>query len=371
MLFNSLEFLIFFPVVWLAHVALPVRTRWLLLLVASYVFYAAWQPLYGLLILVSTVVDYVVAQQVAAAATRRRRRGWLALSLTANLGMLFFFKYYNWLNGTLSAMVGPAWPMPDADVVLPVGISFYTFQTLSYTVDVYRGQQRPEGHFGRFALYVAYFPQLLAGPIERASKLLPQLSEPRPFDPMRLASGLRLAGWGMFKKVVVADRLAAVVDIVYADPAAFGGFAHLVALVFFSIQVYCDFSGYSDIAIGIARTLGVDLIDNFDLPYRSRSMTLLWRRWHISMTLWFRDYVYRPLGGSWGGPFTTARNLMIVMVLSGVWHGAKWSLVVWGVAHGTILIAERFGKPWWQLVCRTTGLARVPGLLAAMEWSWT
>jgi len=370
MLFNSLEFLLFFPVVWLAHFALPPRHRWGLLLVASYVFYAAWQPAYGLLVLASTVVDYGVAQRVAATEEVTPRRAWLAVSLAANLGMLFAFKYYDWLNGTMAGLVA-GWPLPEAGLGLPVGISFYTFQTLSYTVDVFRGQQRPERHFGRFALYVAYFPQLVAGPIERARRLLPQLERSRPFDRRRLASGLRLAAWGLFKKVVVADRLAEVVNIVYADPEGFGGFAHLVALLFFSTQLYCDFSGYSDIAIGIARTLGVDLVDNFDRPYRARSMGELWSRWHISMTTWFRDYVYRPLGGSRRGPWTTARNILIVMVLSGVWHGAKWSLVLWGLLHAVILIAERWGRPAWRGLCAAVGLTRTPVLLGVGEWAWT
>ncbi|MEN0063716.1 MAG: MBOAT family O-acyltransferase [Myxococcota bacterium] len=371
MLFNSLEFLIFFPIVLVVHYALPPRHRWVFLLAASYVFYAAWQPLYSGLIVVSTVVDYVVAGRIEQTRSRFWRRAWLAVSLTANLGMLFAFKYYNWINGTFAAWLGADWPLPELDLVLPVGISFYTFQTLSYTVDVFRGEQKREAHFGRFALYVAYFPQLVAGPIERASRLLPQLERPRPFDWMRIHSGLRLAAWGLFKKVVVADRLAEVVDLVYADPGSFGGFAHVVAIVFFSTQIYCDFSGYSDIAIGVARMLGVDLMKNFDQPYLARSIGVLWSRWHISMTTWFRDYVYRPLGGSRVGAWRYAGNVLIVMVLSGVWHGARWNLVLWGCLHAVLLVSERWGRPFWLSVCETLGLSTRPVLRAFVEWSWT
>ena len=374
MLFNSLEFLLFFPVVVGLFYATPHRHRWLLLLVASYAFYMAWEPAYGLLIGLSTTVDYTVARRLHVASRTTVRRAWLMVSLCLNLGLLFSFKYYNLVNDTfasLAAALGFDWPAPRSSLLLPVGISFYTFQTLSYTIDVYRGRHPPEGHFGVFALFVAYFPQLVAGPIERAERLLPQLRAEVRFDPERIGSGLRLAAWGMFKKVVVADRLAEVVDLVYADPQNFGGFGLALATLFFGYQVYYDFSGYSDIAIGLARVLGVDLITNFDQPYLARSPSALWSRWHISMTTWFRDYVYLPLGGSRVSRWRWALNVTVVFVGSGLWHGAKWSLTVWGALHAAILIAERLTAPGRRWLQDAIGLTATPRLQGFVQWGCT
>ena len=330
----------------------------------------AWEPAYGLLLLTSTAVDWGVSNRLPAAKGVASRRRWLSLSLVVNLGLLFSFKYYTLINTTLvqlAAAVGLSWSMPEFSPLLPVGISFYTFQTVGYTIDVYRGRQDPEPHFGRFALYVSFFPQLVAGPIERAERLLPQLRRPVGASPEQVASGLRLAAWGMFKKVVVADRLAIVVDAVYADPTSFRGFALTVAAVLFAWQVYCDFSGYSDIAIGVARVLGIDLMRNFDQPHLSRSMTEWWIRWHISLSTWFRDYIYIPLGGNRTGPWRWIFNISVVFVVSGLWHGASWRFAVWGALHAVLVVADRFTRPLRDTVAFHLRIHRVPGLRPAIQ----
>ena len=341
MLFNSLQFLLFFPVVAGLYFAWPRRWRWALLLVASYYFYMCWKPEYVLLILASTVVDYCSGLKMSEAPDKRSRRPWLLLSLSANLGLLFAFKYWNFfadstrdLLGTLNIFAD----IPEFSALLPVGISFYTFQTLSYSIDIYRGQLKPERHFGRFALFVSFFPQLVAGPIERASRLLPQFRLEQNFDYERLSSGLRQMIWGMFKKVVVADRLAVYVDAVYSDPGAHQGLPLIAATYFFAFQIYCDFSGYSDIAIGAARVLGFDLMENFRRPYLARTLSDFWRRWHISLSTWFRDYVYIPLGGNRASTARWYGNLAVTFLVSGLWHGANWTFVAWGALHGGYLI---------------------------------
>ena len=341
MLFNSLQFLLFFPVVAGLYFTCPKRWRWALLLVASYYFYMCWKPEYVLLILASTVVDYFSGLKMSAAPDKRSRRPWLTLSLSANLGLLFAFKYWNFFADSTRDLLGAFnifADIPEFSALLPVGISFYTFQTLSYSIDIYRGQLRPERHFGRFALFVSFFPQLVAGPIERASRLLPQLQVEHHFDYERVSSGLRQMIWGMFKKVVVADRLAVYVDAVYSDPSAHQGLPLIAATYFFAFQIYCDFSGYSDIAIGAARVLGFDLMENFRRPYLARTLSDFWRRWHISLSTWFRDYVYIPLGGNRASAARWFSNLAITFLVSGLWHGANWTFVAWGALHGGYLI---------------------------------
>ena len=357
MLFNSLEFLAFFPVVVALYFAVPKRARWLLLLAASYYFYMCWKPEYVLLILASTAVDYWAGLKMGSRESRDQRRPFLVASLCTNLGLLFAFKYWNFFSEStrdvlekFDVTVG----IPEFDLLLPVGISFYTFQTLSYSIDIYRGKLRPERHLGRFALYVAFFPQLVAGPIERASRLLPQFWQEHDFDYDRLGSGLRQMTWGMFKKVVVADRLGIYVDAVYSDPGAHQGLPVVAATYFFAFQIYCDFSGYSDIAIGAARCLGFDLMENFKRPYFARSVSDFWRRWHISLSTWFRDYVYIPLGGSRTTTSRWYRNLAITFLVSGLWHGANWTFVVWGALHGAYLIFAIVSAP-----IRESGLAAV------------
>ncbi|MEX2531232.1 MAG: MBOAT family protein [Gemmatimonadota bacterium] len=341
MLFNSLHFLAFLPVVLALYFATPNRWKWVLLLTASYYFYAAWRVEYLVLIMASTGVDYVAGIRMGKHESRRGRRPWLIVSLFTNLGLLFSFKYLNFASESLQAafdQFNVFYGIPTFDVLLPVGISFYTFQTLSYTIDVYRGRQEPERHLGILALYVSFFPQLVAGPIERSTRLLPQFFREHGFDLERAKSGARLMLWGFFKKVVIADRLAAYVNPVYADPTAHSSATLLVATYFFAFQIYCDFSGYSDIAIGTARIMGYDLMENFRRPYFARSIREFWGRWHISLSTWFRDYVYIPLGGNRVPRLRWYVNLMIVFVVSGLWHGAAWTFILWGALHGGYLV---------------------------------
>ena len=340
-LFNSIAFLVFFPVVVGLYFALPYRWRWMWLLATSYFFYMYWRAEYALLICGSTVVDFLVAQKMAATDDRAKRLPWLLLSFATNLGLLFTFKYYGFFTDSAVAIASAAGlevAAPALNLLLPVGISFYTFQTLGYSIDVYKGEVEPERHFGRFALYVSFFPQLVAGPIERAGHLLPQLRADQDFDYDRALDGLQQMTRGMFKKVVVADRLAVYVNSVYADPGSFSGLQLIVATYFFAFQIYCDFSGYTDIAIGAAKVLGIDLMENFRRPYLATSISDFWKRWHISLSTWFRDYLYIPLGGNRVSKNRWYANLFIVFVVSGLWHGANWTFVVWGALHGGYLI---------------------------------
>jgi len=336
MSFNSIEFLVFYALVTIAFFGLPHRYRWLLLLAASYYFYMSWQVVYLALIVASTVLDYHVALGIQNEKTQVAKRLWLLTSLTGNLGLLFSFKYYSFFAASLNpvlSLFGGLPQLPTSHLLLPVGISFYTFQTLSYTFEVYLGRQKAESNFGTFALYVSFFPQLVAGPIERPQHLLSQLKRVVHFDRDRAVSGLQLMLWGFFKKMVVADNLGPVVDRVYDAPSAFSGPAYAVATVLFAFQIFCDFSAYSDIAIGSARLLGIDLMKNFERPYFSKSIAEFWRRWHISLSTWFRDYVFVPLGGSRAGKPRTYFNLLVVFLISGLWHGAAWTFVAWGFLH--------------------------------------
>ncbi len=326
MLFNSVQFWVFFAVVSGLYFGTPHRWRWVLLLVASYAFYMCWSVKYILVIWGITLLDYWVAIRIEAACGARRR-AWLALSMAGNFGLLGLFKYADFFAG--HAWLGWA---------LPVGISFHTFQAVSYTFDVYAGKVRAERQLGIYALYVAFFPQMVAGPIERAGGMMPQFHRELRLDWQRVFSGLRLALWGMLKKAVVADVAAPVVNAVYGEPHGYGGPMLLLATFLFSIQIYCDFSGYSDIAIGTARILGFDLTVNFRQPYLAASPVEFWRRWHISLSTWFRDYLYIPLGGSRCGMWRYVVNVLVVFVLSGLWHGANWTFAVWGLLHGVYLL---------------------------------
>ncbi len=336
MLFNSIEYLVFLPAVVCLYFLSPVRLRWALLLAASYLFYAAWNIAYVALIGASTLADYVAALGMGREPDRRGRRKWLALSLTVNLGLLFTFKYANFAIDSLqmaSDGLGIGVDLPTLNVLLPIGISFYTFQTLSYAIDVYRGDREPERHLGKFAVFVAFFPQLVAGPIERAKRLLPQFSEHHRWDTDRVKEGVQRILWGFFKKLVVADQAGLYVDAVFADPAEHGTVTLVLGTWLFAFQVYCDFSGYSDIAIGSARIMGFRLMENFRRPYAGETLADLWRRWHISLTTWFRDYIYFPLGGSRAGIARWAIATGAVFMVSGVWHGAAWTFVFWGGLH--------------------------------------
>lgn len=346
MLFNSLDFAVFFPIFFLLYwlVAKNITLRNVFILLSSYVFYAWWDWRFLFLIIFSSIIDYAIGQKLHQAKSKKGRKGLLLVSLVCNLGMLAYFKYanffidsfvssFNFLGGSLDSF--------SLNIILPVGISFYTFQTLSYTIDIYRNKINPTKNWVSFFAFVAFFPQLVAGPIERASHLLPQFSKTYRFSYCALKSGLLLVAFGLFKKMVIADRLAILVNQVYNDPTAYSGQELIIATVFFAFQIYCDFSGYSDIAIGLARTMGFDLMKNFNAPYFSKSITEFWRRWHISLSTWFRDYVYIPLGGSRDGAYKTYLNLFIVFVVSGLWHGAAITFVIWGAIHGIIIVMEK------------------------------
>ena len=317
------------------------RAQNLLLLVSSYFFYGWWDYRFCALMLISSVVDYWVAIGLDRSGRIATRRWLLAASLGVNLGMLGFFKYYNFFAENMTRFLGSlGWQANPffLEVILPVGISFYTFQTLSYTLDTYFGKIRPSREFIAYMAYVSFFPQLVAGPIERASRLLPQFLAERRFDYKIASDGGRQILWGFVKKMVIADNLAAIVDAAYLEPATMGGLPLAFATVCFAFQIYCDFSGYSDIAIGTAKLFGIDLMRNFAYPYFSQNIAEFWRRWHISLSTWFRDYVFIPLGGSRSGPWKTAWNIMVTFVVSGFWHGASWTFIVWGALNGAAML---------------------------------
>jgi len=364
MLFNTLEFAAFLIVVLALYAALPPRAQNRMLLVASYIFYGAWDWRFLGLILLSTAIDYAVALALAREHSPRRRKGLLATSVLANLGILGTFKYAGFFAenfARLFALFGIELSPFVLDIALPVGISFYTFQTLSYTIDVYRGQLAPTRRFLDFALFVAFFPQLVAGPIERATSLLPQILVRRRPSREQVHSGCWLILWGTFKKVVVADNLAFVVDAVYAPGADPTNAEVLLAAYAFFFQIYCDFSGYTDVARGTARIMGFELMLNFDLPAFATSISDLWNRWHISLGSWVRDYVYVPLGGNRRGKWITYRNLMVMFVLIGFWHGAAWTFVLFGAYNGVLMILHRMARP---------GLARIDPERPATRAAW-
>ncbi|MBI34587.1 MAG: membrane-bound O-acyltransferase family protein [Flavobacteriales bacterium] len=348
MLFNSFDFLVFFLFVVGTYFALPHRFRWFLLLVASYFFYGYWEPGYLLIILFSTIIDFFLGRAIHFSTVKSRKRIFLYLSLLSNLSILFFFKYFNFFLENVTPIVhavNPDYKFKMLEILLPVGISFYTFQTLSYSIDIYNGKiKQPEKKFGVFALFVSFFPQLVAGPIERASNLLPQFHKQVRFDFNRIQSGITLMLWGLFKKIVIADRLALIVNEIYNNPTEYHGYTLVIGTLFFAVQIYCDFSGYSDIAIGIARVLGFDFMKNFRTPYFSKSIGEFWNRWHISLSTWFRDYLYIPLGGNRVIKWRWYYNLFITFLISGLWHGAEWTFVIWGAFHGALLILETLVK---------------------------
>ena len=343
MLFNSLAFAIFLPVVFAVYWLLPHRFRWIALLAASYYFYMSWNVKYVVLILATTIISYLAAIGMERARTAAQKKACVLAAALISLGILFIFKYFNFAMESLAALARMiAIPMQPVTLklLLPVGISFYTFQTLSYVVDVYRGDCPAEKHFGMYALFVSFFPQLVAGPIERTTNLLPQLKQEHTFSYDEGAYGLKQMAWGFFKKMAVADTLAVYVNSVYGNLPAHSGFSLILASVFFAFQIYCDFSGYSDIAIGTARLFGIRLMQNFKSPYFSASIKEFWSRWHISLSTWFRDYVYIPLGGNRCGRIRHKLNLLITFLVSGLWHGANWTFVIWGGLHGAAQAAE-------------------------------
>lgn len=344
MLFNSWQYGVFLPIVFALYWVLPHKYRWPLLLAASYYFYMSWNVKYVVLILFTTAVSYTAALLLEKTEQRKKRHLLLTAVLVACLGVLFVFKYWNFFFGSLAALMQrfaiPLHPM-TLRLLLPVGISFYTFQTLGYVIDVYRGDVEAEKNFGVYATFISFFPQLVAGPIERTKNLLPQIKAEHTFDYDQATYGLKLMAWGYFKKMAIADVISIYVDRTYADLWACTGFDLVIAIFFFSLQIYCDFSGYSDIAIGTAKLLGINLVDNFKSPYMSLSVKEFWSRWHISLSTWFRDYVYIPLGGNHVSKLRNYTNLLVTFLLSGLWHGANWTYVIWGGVHGFARIVEK------------------------------
>ena len=343
MLFNSLGYGLFLPAVFAIYWIIPHKYRWILLLVSSYYFYMSWNPKYVVLILATTLVSYTAARLLEKTDSIGRKKLILALTLIVCLGILFVFKYFNFFSETFTSLLArfaiPVSPL-TLKLLLPVGISFYTFQTLSYVIDVYRGKCAAEKNPGVYAAFISFFPQLVAGPIERTDNLLPQIKSRKEFNYESASYGLKLMVWGYFKKLVIADALAQYVDNAYNSLPGCTGLDLLAAIVLFTIQIYCDFSGYSDIAIGTARLFGINLMTNFKSPYFSTSVKEFWSRWHISLSTWFRDYVYIPLGGNRCSKIKRDRNLIVTFLLSGLWHGASFTYVIWGGIHGIAQIIE-------------------------------
>ncbi len=362
MIFNSLIFLKFIAVFGLLYFALKGRARTALMLAASYFFYGWWDWRFLSLIVFSTIIDFWVSTKMDETVDNAIRKKLLWISMTVNLGFLAFFKYYNFFAASFQDMAASMGFEPNdmtLKIILPMGISFYTFQTMSYTIDVYRGDLKAEKDWLKFATFVSFFPQLVAGPIVRASDFLPQFQKTHNFDWDRLISGLGRVFWGFFKKVAIADSIATIVDQVWATPDVHSSSYVLVGVILYSFQIYLDFSGYSDIAIGLARIFGFDFPENFKTPYFSKGFSEFWKRWHISLSSWLRDYLYIPLGGNRGGSYFTYRNLMITMLLGGLWHGANWTFVFWGFLHGSYLILERFvGQPIGRFMKKSVGVPK-------------
>lgn len=348
MTFNSWQFILFYPTVLLLYFLLPKKCKWPLLLIASYFFYMSYSPDLVFLILGTTLVSWLASIFIEKSESKIKRRLLLALTLVVCLGVLFFYKYFDFISSSISSLVGALGVESEPFLLrlaLPVGISFYTFQTLSYVIDVYRGKVKVERNFFFYALFVSFFPQLVAGPIERPDNLIPQLREEHKWSDSDALKGAKHMIVGFFKKICVADLIAMAVDSVYNDPTEAGAISIVIATVLFAIQIYCDFSGYTDIAIGCARIMGIRLMKNFDHPYSATTIKEFWSRWHISLSTWFRDYLYIPLGGSRCKKWRHLTNLFIVFLVSGLWHGAEWTFVIWGALHGIYQIIGNLTAP--------------------------
>lgn len=384
MLFNSTQFIIFLPICIILYFVMPMKVRNLFLLAASYFFYMCWAPQYVLLLMFSTFITWLCGFRVEkAGGGLKYRRAWLAGTVILNIGILFLFKYFNFFGAAVSAVLGRAGFMvsaPRLSLLLPVGISFYTFQSLGYSIDVYRGEIKHERNLIDYALFVSFFPQLVAGPIERSKNLLPQFKERHTFSTERAEAGLRIVLVGMFKKIVVADMAAMYVDAVFARLDLYQGLTLALAVFLFTVQIYCDFSGYSDVARGTALILGFRLMENFSAPYFSGSITEFWSRWHISLSTWLRDYIYIPLGGNRKGFIRKCMNLMVVFLVSGLWHGANMTYVVWGGVHGVFRVLEEClrrirsgwagGKPAGEGFQRLKAFAGVIYCFCVVQFAW-
>lgn len=369
MLFNSIQFVIFFIVVTSLYFTLPHNKRWLLLLLSSCYFYMAFVPIYILILGFTIVIDYIAGIYIENAKGRRRKL-FLIMSLVANIGVLAVFKYWNFIVENFSYLLhgfGLTNALPYLSILLPIGLSFHTFQAMSYTIEVYRGHQKAERHFGIYSLYVMFYPQLVAGPIERPQNLLHQFREQHHFDYERVVEGLKLILWGLVKKLVIADRLALYVNAVYNNPDQHSGLTLILATIFFAFQIYCDFSGYSDIAIGAAKVMGFKLMTNFNRPYFSRSIAEFWKRWHISLSTWFRDYLYISLGGNKVSIPRWYFNLFFVFLVSGLWHGANWTFIIWGALNGFYLVFALLTRGVRDKINKISGIARLPRIHTALQ----
>jgi len=339
MLFNTIDFAIFLPIVFILYWFVTnknLRFHNVLLLVASYFFYACWDYRFLFLLVFSTFLDYYTGLKISGVETKKKKLFWLWLSISVNLGFLGVFKYYNFFASSFAnglTLIGLKANLGTLNVILPVGISFYTFHGLSYVLDIYKSRIKPVKDFIEYSVFVSFFPLLVAGPIERASHLLPQIQRKRNFDYSKAVDGLRQILWGLFKKIVIADNCAEYANQIFNNSTSYSGFTLVLGALFFTFQIYCDFSGYSDIALGTARLFGIELLRNFAFPYFSRDIAEFWRRWHISLSSWFRDYLYIPLGGSKGGIWFKVRNTFIIFLVSGFWHGANWTFIVWGALN--------------------------------------
>lgn len=353
MLFNSSQFAVFFIIIYILYIVLDHKRQNWLLLVGSYVFYGAWDWRFLSLIFLSTILDYFCGIKIFEASNEKKRKFFLSLSIFGNLAILGFFKYFDFFASNLQALLvsfGVNINPHFINIILPIGISFYTFQTMSYTIDIYRKQMTPTRKFFDFTLFVAFFPQLVAGPIERARDLLPQIIAPRKVTIDKFLEGVHLIFWGLFQKIFVADNLAKLVDPVFNNRAPYNGAIVLIALYAFAFQIFCDFAGYSDIARGLGKCMGFEITINFNLPYFVTNPRDFWKRWHISLSSWLKDYLYIPLGGNRRGAFLTYRNIMITMLLGGLWHGAAWTFVVWGLYQGLLLITYKFFQPFLKKI---------------------
>lgn len=369
MLFNSIHFLFFFLIVTSLYFSLPHKFRWFLLLLASCYFYMAFIPVYILILGGTIIIDYFAGIWLEKT-NGKRKKYFLIASVIANVGVLAVFKYYNFLNENLSVFLssfGYKNSIPDLSIALPIGLSFHTFQAMSYTIEVYRGNQKAERNFGIYALYVMFYPQLVAGPIERPQNMLHQFYEKHKFVFERVVEGLKLILWGFFMKLVVADRLAIYVNAVYNNPTQHSGLTLAVATVFFAFQIYCDFAGYSNIAIGCAKVMGFKLMTNFNRPYFSASISEFWKRWHISLSTWFKDYLYISLGGNKVSIPRWYFNLFFVFAISGLWHGANWTFIIWGAVNGFYLVFAIVSEKWRNKFGRLIGLNRMPGTNKALQ----
>ncbi len=344
-LFNSLAFAVFMPIVFFVYWLVPQKFKWAVLLISSYYYYMSWGAEYAIWIVLTTLISYFGALGIEKFSDEKKKKVCLVLPVVFTLGTLVFFKYFNFISSSVTtALRSFSLPVSDLtlNLIMPLGISFYSFQTVAYLVDVYNGKSAAQKHIGKYALFISFFPQVLSGPIARANDLMPQLEEPKKFDYEQVSYGARQMAWGFFKKMVVSSVCAGYADGVYNSIPQKTGFVLVLATVLYALQIYCDFSGYSDIAIGTARLLGINLKDNFKNPYMAQSIKEFWGRWHISLSTWFRDYVYIPLGGNRVSKFRYACNIIITFLVSGLWHGAAWTFIIWGLLHGVLQVVETF-----------------------------